>query len=121
MLGKTCVPAVILPMLAAAVGIAPAQGWVPQRNVEFVVPNGAGSSMDNNVRLIHKLWSELKHMPVSGTVVNRVGGEHVLAYNYIKQRTGDPHYLGLATSVLLTSHNRVICSMNYINSGGHID
>ncbi len=104
MLGKAPVRVAIAALAAAAASLAAAQGWVPQRNVEFVVPNGPGSSVDNNVRLIQRLASELKLVPVPSAVVNRVGGEHLLAYNFIRQRTGDPHYLGLATSVLLTSH-----------------
>lgn len=92
---------------------ASAQGWVPQRNVEFVVPAGPGSSLDNNVRLIQKLSSEFKLLPVPGTVVNRAGGEHLLAYNYVRQRAGDPHYLSLATSVLLTSHISGRSSITY--------
>ncbi|MGZ8264956.1 MAG: tripartite tricarboxylate transporter substrate binding protein [Burkholderiales bacterium] len=91
-------------LAALAAGAVSAAGWTPQQTVEFVAPNGPGSSMDNNVRLIHKLWSDVKDKAVTGTVINRAGGEHMLAYNYIKQRSGNPHFLGLATSVLLTSH-----------------
>ena len=90
--------------IALAAHVAPAAGWTPQQPVEFVSPNGPGSSVDNNVRLIHKLWGDLKDKSVTGTVVTRAGGEHLLAYTYVRQRTGNPHLLGLATSVLLTSH-----------------
>jgi putative tricarboxylic transport membrane protein len=95
---------VIALALAFAASVACAAGWEPQQAVEFVSPNGPGSSVDNNVRLVHKLWGDLKDKSVNGTVLTRAGGEHLLAYTYIRQRTGNPHVLGLATSVLLTSH-----------------
>jgi len=82
----------------------PALAWTPQRNVELVVPSGPGASLDQNVRLIHRLWNDMRLLPVPSAVVNRTGGEHVVAYNYVAQRTGDPHVLALATSVLLTAH-----------------
>ena len=104
MLSSISVSRALALAVALAANAASAAGWSPQQSVEFVSPNGPGSSVDNNVRLIHKLWGDLKDKAVNGTVVTRAGGEHLLAYTYVKQRTGNPHLLGLATSVLLTSH-----------------
>jgi putative tricarboxylic transport membrane protein len=77
---------------------------VPQRHVEFTVPGGAGGSLDGTSRTVHRLWQDLKLLPVSSSVVNRAGGEHAVGYTYVRQRAGDPHHVGLVTSVLLTGH-----------------
>ncbi|MBF8253399.1 MAG: hypothetical protein HW373_94 [Deltaproteobacteria bacterium] len=98
-----------LPVLAFFAGgtlaqSAAAQGWVPERHVEFVAPAAAGSSMDNITRTVERLARESKLLPVSSAVVNRSGGEHTIAYHSLKQRAGDPHVLAVASQVLLTNH-----------------
>lgn len=107
----------VLP-LCFAVGIAlphsgAAQGWVPQRHVEFVVPAGAGGSMDTAMRTVEQVVRELKAVPVSTGVVNRAGGEHAIAYAYLQQRPGDPHLLSLTSTVLLTNHISGVLPLTY--------
>ena len=80
-----------------------AQGWKPERNVELVIPTSPGGSNDIAGRTIHKLWSELKLLPVPSSVVNRSGGEHIVAYTYIQQRTGDAHHIGLMSTPMLVN------------------
>jgi putative tricarboxylic transport membrane protein len=81
-----------------------AQGWVPQRHVEVTIPNAQGSSMDIAARTVHRLWQELKLLPVSSTLVNRQGGEQAVAYAYLMQRAGDAHFLSFANPSLLSNH-----------------
>jgi putative tricarboxylic transport membrane protein len=83
---------------------AAAQSWMPQRHVELLSPGGAGGALDTTARTVERLWQELKLVPVSSAVVVRAGGEHAVAYNYIHQRKGDPHFLSLASPVLLSNH-----------------
>lgn len=83
---------------------AGAQGWKPERNVELIVPASAGGSLDTMGRTVQRLWDELKLVPVSSTVVNRSGGGHAVAYNFLNQRTGDPHYMSITSSTLHTSN-----------------
>jgi len=83
---------------------SPAQGWAPQRHVEVTVPNAQGSSLDTTARTFHRLWSEMKLVPVSSALVNRQGGEQALAYAYLRQRAGDPHFLSFANPSLLSNH-----------------
>ncbi len=92
---------------------AAAQGWVPQRHVEFVVPAGAGGSMDTAMRTGEQGVGELKAVPVSTGVVNRAGGEHAIAYAYLQQRPGDPHLLALTSTVLLTNHLSGVLPLTY--------
>ena len=83
-------------------GAASAQGWKPERNVELVIPTSPGGSNDIAGRLVHKLWTELKLLPVQSSVVNRSGGEHVVAYTYVSQR-GDPHTVGIMSTPMLVN------------------
>jgi putative tricarboxylic transport membrane protein len=64
---------------AVLAGAAPAQGWKPERNVELTIPTSPGGSNDIAGRTIHKLWGELKLLPVASAVVNRSGGETAMA------------------------------------------
>jgi len=79
----------------------PAQGWKPERNVELTLPASPGGSNDIAGRVVQKLWTELKLLPVASSVANRSGGEHIVAYTYIQQRAGDPHTIGLMSTPML--------------------
>jgi putative tricarboxylic transport membrane protein len=96
--------AVALGMLAAALALGPvaAQEWKPQKNVEIVVSAGAGGSADRGSRVAQKYLQALPGMP-SVTVSNRQGGGGALAWTYIAQHPGDPHYLGSLSPGLVTS------------------
>lgn len=96
-------------VVVAIAGVLPshtvyAQGWSPQRNVELIVPAGAGGSLDTTGRTVHRLWDELKLVPATSTVVNRSGGGHAVAYGFLNQRAGDPHYLSITSATILTNH-----------------
>jgi putative tricarboxylic transport membrane protein len=92
---------------------AASQAWTPQRNVEFIVPAGAGGAMDTFTRTVEALARELKMLPVSSTVLNKAGGEHAVAYNYLQQKAGDPHVLVLCSPVLLTNHISGVLPVTY--------
>ena len=100
----------MLVLVASVVGIllpasvTQAQGWKPERNVELIVPATAGGSLDLTGRTLHRIWDDLKLLPVSSTVANRSGGGHAVAYNFLNQRAGEPHYLSITSSTLLTNH-----------------
>jgi putative tricarboxylic transport membrane protein len=81
-----------------------AQTWAPERHVELVVPQRAGGSLDLTARTLQRLWTEMKLVPVPTAVVNRAGGEHAVAYNFIRQNTSDPHFLSLAVPVIFSNH-----------------
>lgn len=83
---------------------AAAQGWKPDRHVELIVPAGAGGSLDHVGRTFQKLWDDLKLVPVTSAVVNRSGGGHAVAYNFLNQQSGNPHFMSITSSTLHTSH-----------------
>ncbi|HET7158800.1 MAG TPA: tripartite tricarboxylate transporter substrate binding protein, partial [Burkholderiales bacterium] len=80
-----------------------AQTWKPERNVELTIPTTPGGSNDIAGRLIYKLITDLKLLPVSMSVANRAGGEHIVAYTYISQRNADPHAIGLMSTPMLVN------------------
>jgi putative tricarboxylic transport membrane protein len=91
-------------LLAGAVAAAGAQGWAPERNVELVVPNPPGGSNDKTARTVERIWSMNKVLPSTLSVVNRAGGGGSIAYTYVAQRVGDPHFLVVAGPALLTNN-----------------
>lgn len=104
----------LLPLLVAAwCPAAYGQTWKPQRHVEISSPGGAGGSLDGTARIVERLLQEMKLLPGTSAVVNCSGGEHAIAYNHIRQRTGDPHQLSLASPVLLANHIAGILPMTY--------
>lgn len=96
---------VVVGILLGVVSVAgQAQGWKPDRHVELIVPAGAGGSLDHVGRTFQKLWDDLKLVPTSSAVVNRSGGGHAVAYNFLNQQSGNPHFMSITSSTLHTSH-----------------
>lgn len=93
---------VLLGGFAAAAGAQPA--WSPQRNVELVVPNPPGGSNDKTARTIERVWLANKVLPTTLSIVNRAGGGGSIAYTYVSQQAGNPHYLVVAGPALLTNN-----------------
>ena len=98
-----CVSAFIVCALLG-VPCAQAQGWTPQKNVELVVPVAPGGTNDKLARAIERTLVGSKLVGTSVTVVHRAGGGNQIAYAYVNQHAGDPHYLLMGTSTLITAH-----------------
>jgi putative tricarboxylic transport membrane protein len=87
-----------------AAGAAPALAqFKPTKTVEIVVHNGPGSGPDIFGRTVAQIIEQEKLAPVRFQVVNKVGGGGVTAANYMVERKGDAHTLGVFTSVWLTN------------------
>jgi putative tricarboxylic transport membrane protein len=103
-------------VLAAASALwaddARAQAWKPQKNVELIVPGGAGGGQDRTARIMQSIMQG-GLVPTTVTVVNRPGGGSNIAYIYLNQFTGDGHYLASATATLLTNHLLGTSPLNY--------
>jgi putative tricarboxylic transport membrane protein len=91
-------------LLCGLAAHAHAQGWTPQGNVELIVPASAGGSLDATGRMVQKIWTDLKLVPTSSTVVNRAGGGHAVAYNYLAQHPRDPNMMSITSSTILANH-----------------
>ena len=110
------VPARLLFAAAMAIAFlepALAQTWTPQKHVELIVPSLAGASLDTITRSIERTMRELKLVQVSTAVVNRASAEHAVAYNYLKQRPSDPHFLSITSQVLLDGHITGVLPLTY--------
>src|SRR5687767_1133217 len=81
---------------------APAQGWAPQKNVEIIVPVVPGGTNDKLARAIERTLIGAKLVTTSVTVVHKAGGGNQIAYAYTSQHPGDPHYLLMGTTTLIT-------------------
>ncbi len=73
-------------------GVAGAQSWKPERNVEIIVGTAPGAAPDKTARLIQRLWQTrgLFDGPVS--VINKPGGGNLIAWSYLNQHAGNGHY-----------------------------
>jgi putative tricarboxylic transport membrane protein len=91
---------------------AGAQAWKPVKNVELIVPGGAGGGQDRTVRIMQKIMQQ-GLVPTTVSVSNRPGGGSNLAYVYLNQFAGDAHYLASATATLLTNYILGTSPLNY--------
>jgi putative tricarboxylic transport membrane protein len=91
-------------VLASAMPSASAQSWTPQKNVEIVATSVPGGSQDKTARALERIFIAHKLVPSTMTVANRSGGGGNIAFTYVSQRTGDPHYLVIAGTGLLSNH-----------------
>ena len=91
----------LLALALIASGTAHAQDWAPKRNVEIVVTSVPGGSNDKTARAVERIIIGNKLVPSSVTVVNRPGSGGNMAFTYIAQHAGDPHYLLVGTPGLV--------------------
>ena len=78
--------------------------WTPTKNVEVISAVAAGGAPDGTARIVQRIFSEKKLIPVSSVVVNRPGGQQTIAMNYLAQRPRDGHYIAVASTPLLSNH-----------------
>jgi putative tricarboxylic transport membrane protein len=100
----SCAAACAALALLAVPGTTLAQGWKPAQPVEIVVGSAAGSSPDTLARMIQRVWQERQLIPVSSSVVNRVGGGNSIAWGYMAGRAGNGHHLMIANINLSAGH-----------------
>lgn len=96
---------IVLIALSLWCGHVMGQGeWRPSRNVELVVQAGPGGASDRAARTLQRIIQEKRLVDSPITVVNKAGGGGTIAYNYMKQHAGDPHYVLMSSGTLITSH-----------------
>ena len=79
----------------------------PSRTIEFISHSSAGSGTDLFSRNISDLLAKEKFFSQPFINTNRVGGNGVIAYNYLKSKRGDPHVvIALSVTVILTASLR---------------
>ena len=89
-------------LLVSACCLAASSEWRPTRTVEIIVGTPAGGPLDATARLIQKhLEPRLGGNAV--IALNKPGGGHVIAMQYLNQHPGDAHYVSMALPNLLTN------------------
>ena len=87
--------------------------WEPQRNIEFVVPTEAGSTMDVLARAIQKIWQQTHAVNVPMTVEARSGAGGAVAWTYVSRKSGDGHYIAISGPTLLSNSLLGVGDLNY--------
>lgn len=85
-------------------GLAQTAAWKPERPVELVVGAAPGGANDRIGRSLQRLLQDGRPGNLgSVNVVNKPGGGQSVAFAYLNTHSGNPHYLGLASSSWLTT------------------
>ena len=78
----------------------PAQPY-PARPIEITVHTSAGSGGDIVSRLASEIIRRDNLLPQPLVITNRTGGAGVVAYNFFRQKRGDPYHMLSVTGTLL--------------------
>jgi putative tricarboxylic transport membrane protein len=89
-------------MLVGVQCFAASAEWRPTRNIEIIVGTPAGGPLDATARLIQK-YLEPRSGGNAVIALNKPGGGHVIAMQYLNQHPGDAHYVSMALPNLLTN------------------
>ena len=94
--------AVLVGAAALAAGSAWGQAY-PSRTIEWISHSSAGSGTDLFNRNVTDMLAKEKIFNVPFIHSNRVGGNGVVAYTYLKNKKGDPHVvMAMSVTVILT-------------------
>ncbi|MGH2405191.1 MAG: Bug family tripartite tricarboxylate transporter substrate binding protein [bacterium] len=95
----------VLGVIVGLVSLAsPLQGQAyPNRQIEFVVPFGAGGGSDLLARAIAKTMADDRIVPVPLVVVNRPGGSGAVGWAYVLGKRGDPYFLATVSGSFWTT------------------
>lgn len=105
-----CIGVVALSAIVASTAVA--QEWKPGKNVDIVVASGAGGSSDRSARVVQRLLQANPAFP-SISVTNRPGGGGTVAWTFLSQHPGDPHYIATFSPTMLTNHILGVSKVNY--------
>ncbi len=90
---RTLTGCLLTALVVATVATAAAAAWQPSKPVEFVVPWAAGGGSDVVARTVAGIVESEKLAPYPLVVVNKVGGNAMVALSYVYGKKGDPHTL----------------------------
>ena len=94
---------VVVLSLAAVVSTVAAQGFKPNKPVEFVTHTGPGGGGDVFARGIAAAMEKEKTLPVRMHVVNKTGGGVNAAMSYLVEKQGDTHTIAVFTGLWFTN------------------
>lgn len=82
---------------------ASAENWTPERNVDYVVTAGPGAAVDTATREFKHIVDQLRLLPTTMLIVNRPGGNGMVALSALQARAGDGHVLVTTTNSLINN------------------
>ena len=94
---------VVALVLAAIASPIAAQGFKPNKPIEFVTHTGPGGGGDVLARAISAAMEKEKLMPVRMQVVNKTGGGGHTAMSYLVEKKGDTHTIAVFTGLWFTN------------------
>jgi len=83
--------------------IVPANAWVPDRPVEFIVPAGAGGGADVMARFISPLVTKYNLSPKPWIVINKSAGAGAEGFMYVKGSKGNANLIIITLDNLFTT------------------
>lgn len=103
---------IVVSCAISATSLAVAQEWKPAKNVDIVVASGAGGSSDRTARVVQRLLQANPAFP-SISVTNRPGGGGTVAWTFLAQQPGDPHFIATFSPTMLTNQILGIGKLSY--------
>src|SRR3970040_2303598 len=94
---------VVVLSLAAVVSTVAAQGFKPNKPIEFVTHTGPGDGGDVFARGIAAAMEKEGLMPVRMQVVNKTGGGGLTAMAYLAEKQGETHTIAVFTGIWFTN------------------
>ncbi len=91
--------ALALSFAALALAAPAIAQWKPTKPVDLIVHTGPGGGSDLLARAMVTMIEKEKLVPVRINVLNKPGGNGAVAAAALAERKGDPHTIGLITSV----------------------
>lgn len=90
-------------LLAVGAWSPAAAQWKPTSPVEVVVHTGPGGGNDALGRALLSAMEKEKLLPVRFQIANKVGGGSATAMNYLREKKGEPHVIGIFSSVFVSN------------------
>lgn len=90
-------------ILAAVVAAGPALAQYPERDVNMIIPFGAGGGSDTLARTIGNVIDELDLLPVSILPENRPGGSGAVGYSSVAKEKANPYYIATVSVSFFTT------------------
>ena len=85
-----------------SLGIAHAQAFKPSKPIEIVVHTGPGGGNDVFIRAVLATLKKDNLTQDNFVVVNKSGGGSANAMNYLREKAGDSHTIGVYASVFVS-------------------
>ena len=78
--------------------------WSPTQAIEFVVPAGPGGALDQVGRLLQHFFEQQKYSKNQMVVINKGGGNGKIAFDVLRQKPADAHYLTTNTTGYISNY-----------------